>query len=105
MPLTWKFFLADGEKIGAQELDFFSQAGDRNNRAGDTEDLLSDLEFPNAVSKLGNANKVFSQQHSSCSITTPGRVPSWIRAVVFQFKERYREQGINLPDSLPFLQC
>lgn len=33
-------FLADGEKIGAQELDFFSQAGDRNNRAGANKDFL-----------------------------------------------------------------
>lgn len=53
----------------------------------------------------GNANKVFSQQHSSYRIATPWRVSSWNRAVAFQFKERYREQGTNLPESLPFLQC
>lgn len=38
--LDMEVFLDDGEKIGARELDFFSQAGDRNSRAGAKEDLL-----------------------------------------------------------------
>lgn len=38
--LDMEVFLADGEKIGARELGFFSQADDRNNRAEAKEDLL-----------------------------------------------------------------